>query len=156
MDFRKWLEQTAIPASQDTARKVHNYLQQLVNSGFQLIAHQTAQDSAMRILAQGQDFGQAGVGGTALLATPESLRQTIDMMQSGTGAAAGGTSGIHRGADAVLIMAVPQGFRDINELDEYLFDMGLTSIPNNHIVGIWNSDGTFRANGKFNPTTITL
>jgi len=156
MDFRKWLEQTAIPASQDTTGKIRSYLQELVNSGFQLVAHQTAQDSGMRILTQGQDFGQAGIGGTALLATPESLRQTIDMMQSGTGAASGGTTGIHRGSDAVLIMAVPQGFRSINELDDYLFDMGLTSIPNNHIVGVWNADGTFRANGKFNPTTITL
>jgi hypothetical protein len=155
MDFRNWLEQT-VPALQDTGRKVYNYLQQLVGSGFQLVAHQTAQDSAMRILTQGQDFGQAGVGGTALLATPESIRETIGMMQSGTGAATGGTSGVHRGSNAVLIMAVPQGFRSISELDDYLFDMGLTSIPNNHIVGAWNADGTFQANGKFDPTTITL
>jgi hypothetical protein len=162
MDFRKWLEQTQPqaqpvaaqenPQTQQTMNVVEKYLQDLENEGYQLFAHQTAKDIAYRIISQGQDFGGGGVLTTVKAASPSGIRQAITDMQAGK-AAAGGTSGVHRGADAILIMVAPAKIKNAYEFTEYLAELGLDYIPHNQIAGAWLKDGDFWSNkNRFNPS----
>lgn len=153
-NFFQWLE------NQDTVSATFLYLKKVEQANLQLIAHQTSSQNAMNIV-KGQDFSNAGLEGTALFSSADSIKTTFDKMNHlHTGNIAGYEAmgrGIHKGSDAILVMAVPKKFRRISDLDEYLIDLHQAGkirsfgLPNQYILGFWQWDGNFYYNSRFNP-----
>lgn len=149
MTFLQYVE-----AQGDVLQKMSNYLQQL-GVGCQLIAHQTFSDSAARILSDG--LGRNGLHGTALFVQPQEIIGTASTMFGQAGGAA-----IHRGANALVVLAVPRqimqqyNIRSMQGLDEHLSDVNAQGkiptigLPRAYVVGYF-ANGQFIGNGRFSP-----
>ena len=165
MRFIQLWEQVA----EETISKVEQYLDQIQQAGYVLVAHQTASDTAMNII-QSQGLGAVnGLNGTALYSSGPKLAELVRrMMKAFQARDAGDLEGwqqnatglSHRGSDAVVVAAVPRqaAGRGLSNLDDYLSDLvdqgrlPSIQIPNQYIVGFWNLEtGEFKANGKFRP-----
>lgn len=135
------------------------YLNQLAAS-YQLIAHQTFDDSAASIMKTG--FGKNGLHGTALFSNPQQIIQTASTM-----AGTGGQAAIHKGANSLVVLAFPKqiiqqlNIRSLQDLDDHLVDiygqgkLQTIGLPPNYIVGYFNN-GQFFANGQFRPDSKQL
>ncbi len=165
MRFTRLWEQVA----ENTIAKIEQYLSQIQQAGYVLVAHQTSEDTAMNII-QSQGLGAAaGLDGTALYSSSSRLAELVRrLMKAFQARNAGDAEGwrqnayglSHRGSDAVVIAAVPKqvaGNR-LSDLDGYLSDLvyqgrlQTLQVPNQYIVGYWNlKTGEFKANGKFKP-----
>jgi hypothetical protein len=176
--FKEWMEATANPLQPDTSlgqlpqqldqntiQAVVKYLSQIQQAGFVLVGHQTLSDIAINIMKT-QSFGRgSGLHGTSAAVNPQGLVRMVQLMHGQTRAVqnnqpvphSGGQ--IHKGSNAVVVMAIPKSFygRDLTDVDANLADLALQgvipdmSLPNNYIVGVWMANGKFFGNGKFNP-----
>lgn len=147
----------------DLINKVETYLASIERAGFLLLAHQTYQDSALKVLKNKENFGKGnGVVGTALFTTSTKLRSVIEEMQKQQVDPSLRSGQIHKGANSVIVMAIPKSLnlRGLSDLDDLLFDLVGNNqleeavIPNKFIIGAWNADGTFLANSQFNPRSF--
>lgn len=163
MNFKEWLtlsEATAL--DQNHMKVVEKYLADVEKAGYRLIAHQTSDDQALKII-KSEDFSDRGVDGTALWANHGQIRAVVEKMNAFHNddmtqyRSTGGV--VHKGSNAVLVMAVPAKLpiKGLRDLDDYLIDLyqagkiNSFGIPNQYIVGYWQWDGQFFANGKFKP-----
>lgn len=152
--FKEFLEN-----QQSILNQMSSYLTQLANN-YQLIAHQTYNDSAASIMKTG--FGKNGLHGTALFANPQQIIQTVSTMFGN-----GGDAQIHKGANSLVVLAVPRqimkqyNIRNITDLDNHLIDLNsqnkinIIGLPRQYIVGYFTG-GQFFANGQFNPDVKSL
>lgn len=159
--FEGWLY-AEDQATKDMLDTVQQYLAGVERAGYRLIAHQTSAEQALKII-RSEDFSNQGVEGTALFANSGEIRHVIEKMYAlhsgdkATYQAMGGL--VHKHSNAVLVMVIPTSLRvrGMRELDDVLVDLNQTGkirtfgIPNQYIVGYWQWDGKFFANGKFNP-----
>jgi hypothetical protein len=155
--FTKWL---ILSENQDVIAATLQYLKQIEQAGFNLIAHQTDAATAMKIV-KGQDFSKHGLEGMALWSSSDNLKMTIDKMnirQSGNIDAYRATSGnLHKDSDAILIMVAPKTYRRISQIDDKLIELQHTGkiqsfgMPNQYILGYWQWNGQFFYNSRFNP-----
>ena len=164
MKFRTFIE---AELNQQTMDKVGQYLAQLEQSGYSLLAHQTAQDTAKNIVGNRQS-GFKSPHGSSLFVNSQQITQTVQTMNQAQSAGESDdfekqrqlSGGIHKGSNAVLIMAIPKvaAQKGTQGLEDILADLAYgqqkisdLEVPNNYIVGAWMSDGTFAANGQFQP-----
>jgi hypothetical protein len=142
--------------------EVGDYLTQLKNTGYKLMAHQTHRDIADKIITQGFG-GNAGVSGTALMTSPDAVRQAMEAMREKQSGREGPGSGlVHGGSDSIVLMAVPnviQGTRvkGLDDIDYYLGELNLgMKVPNQNIIGYATSDGQMVRNPNFDPKKSPL
>jgi hypothetical protein len=150
-------------------KAITNYLSQIEAAGYRLLVHQTDYETAHKI-TQGQTFGHMGVHGTALFTNSAKLAAQIQGMNAAhTAGQAGdwdtyrhhaGTNNIHKGSDAIVVMAIPvkSAKGSTMGLDDVLADLfgagkiKQVGVPNNYIVGYWNTlTGQFAGNARFKP-----
>jgi len=142
----------------DVLSKMTGYLNQL-STNYQLIVHQTFNDSAASIMQKG--FGRNGLHGTALFVNPQQIIQTASAM-FGQGQAA-----IHKGSNSLLVLVVPKQImqqykiRSVQDLDDHLIELNqqgkipTVGLPRPYIAGFFHN-GQFFANKQFNPDVRTL
>jgi hypothetical protein len=138
--------------------KMSGYFDQL-SANYQLIAHQTFNDSAASIMKTG--FGKNGLQGTALLVSPQQIIQTASTMFGI------GQTSIHKGSNSLVVFAFPRqimqqyNIRDMLDIDDHLTELNsqgkipIIGLPQQYIVGYFYN-GQFFANGKFNPDAKLL
>jgi hypothetical protein len=163
--FRKFYENVNLL---DT---VQQYLAKVESAGFMLLMHQTHDQTAQKILANHEDFGNpsaGGVHGTTAFTNNQTLRNLIETMQKAfaarnkgdeEGYAYNAVGRMHKGSNAIVVIAIPKkmNIRRIEDIDDKLLDLQMAgkikgfAIPNNYIVGYWRADGQFFANGRFKP-----
>lgn len=142
--------------------EIKNELSSLKAAGYKLLAHQTNENIAKKIIQE--NFGSsAGIGGTALFTSPEAVedaRQEMFNKKSDDTYRTGSMGLVHGGSDAIVIMAIPPiiaGFniRNTDALDNQLFDLyndGLlkeAKVPNKNIFGYIKWDGSIVKNPNF-------
>jgi hypothetical protein len=152
-----------------TTQAVSKYLSQIEAAGYRLLVHQTDYETAHKI-TQGQTFSHNGVHGTALFTNTQKLAQQVQGMNTAHTAAQGGdwdgyrqhagNNNIHKGSNAILVMAIPNksakgSTMGLDDVLADLFGQGRIKeigIPNNYIVGYWNTlNGQFAGNARFKP-----
>jgi len=143
--------------------EVGDYLTQLKNMGYKLMAHQTHRHIADGIIKQGFG-GDTGVAGTSIFTSPDAVQQAMEAMrekQSGNREGSGSNL-IHGGSDSIVLMAVPnviQGTRvkGLDDIDYYLGELNLgMKVPNQNIIGYATSDGQMVRNPNFDPKKSPL
>lgn len=178
-NFKLWMEQPQVPQlnlnnniDPMLLQKIETYLNGIEKAGYRLLAHQTSNDIALKII-QGQSFGRGrGVHGTTIYQTASNLRKIIENMNMYHKTHASNVNNaekfkvdnamagmIHRGSNSIVIMAIPNqsAGRYITDFEDNLasaMQSGLIpdlSVPNQYIVGFWQADGQFHANSRFNP-----
>lgn len=137
-----------------------NYLQQIRNSGYKLLAHQTDEDYAKSIIQS--VFGSAnGVAATSLWQTPDGVQEVLSRMLAVKHGEHSGNV-VHRGSDSMVLMAIPSTIQNSrvktpHDLDGWLFELNLNGkVPNENIIGYAKFDGTFVKNPNFNPVKSPL
>jgi len=167
--FHEWLlnENTAF-------QKEADYLRRVESDGYRLLVHQTHADTAMNMM-RSQSFKTGGnASGTSAMVGTDSLLGAVNALtekKMGNNDYASGL--VHRGSDAVLVMAIPRittvngektEIRRADDLDAVLGDLAMEGklkgmeIPNNYILGVWVIEGsTFHSdhglvmNNNFDP-----
>ena len=129
-----------------------------------LLVHQTADDTAKRIMDKAKYFsGGAGITGTALFQEPETITKILPELDKPTSERIFGTT--HKGSNAMIIMVFPRDMAakspdaqkfNTSILDDMLVDLcvegkiGEIGLPNRFIYGYY-SEGKLKKNPGFSP-----
>jgi hypothetical protein len=145
----------------------HSYLNAVKGTKYNLLAHQTMAETADKIM-RSENFGaDNGIVGTSLFTNNEELQSTIDAMKGRDEGDTNNWGRVHRGSNAILLMATPrviggQRIRTLDDLEGVLVDLSAEDIlpdikiPNQNIIGYLKSDGTLVKNPKFSPENSPL
>ncbi len=130
-----------------------------LNQDYHLIVHQTASDTARRIMVGQQFFSQRGLQGTAIMDSPENIAKTLPELDKPSSSRQILT---HKGADGMLIMAFPKKItvpwtkRNLDHIDGFLSNqlsekkIPYYGLPPEAIYGYYTK-GELVKNPKFGP-----
>lgn len=148
--FKEWL-------LKENYEKAIDYLKKVEAAGYRLLVHQTHADTAMDI-ANSKSFQTGGnASGTSAMINVESLMNLVNALANKKAGQDYSSGLVHRGSDAVLIMAIPRltkisgeqiEIKRADDLDSVLGDLTAErklkgmEIPNNYILGVWVVEGS--------------
>lgn len=149
--FKQWL------LKENNNEKTIDYLKKIEAAGYRLLIHQTHADTAMNI-ANSKSFQTGGnASGTSAMVGVEPLINLVNALANKKAGQNYSSGLVHRGSDAVLIMAIPKlttingeqiEIKRADDLDSVLGDLAAErklkgmEIPNNYILGVWIIEGS--------------
>ncbi len=152
--FKEWLV-----TEEADSMAILKYLKQIEAAGFKLLTHQTASSIALKII-KGQDFqGYTDLPTTSIFMPSDDIARSQKSMAAFHSGSNNYAGNVHKGSDAILIMAIPMKIasKGLQFVDDYIKDLIMDGkldkpkVPNQYMVGFWTADKNFYANGKFNP-----
>ena len=154
--------------TEGTADVAIQWLGKIREKGYRLIGHQTYESIAAEIVKNRKGFdGGPNLGGTAVGMDLHTITDTIIAQQEvALGQEQKAAAQVHRGSDGLLIMVIPEKFKDGRKwryLDDISYELleqtHNTVLPDNYIAGYFDSKSkslNFFRNGRFDPTVGPL